>query len=142
MDRLYEQKVSPKVVRFLDFCGVSLRRKTNGNAAVRPRWARYVTCEARNARNVRDLTGANSGSFAPHAHRSAPNQDNSELSPIREGAHVEVMACLQIWLIANALILAWALWPVAPEKPQVEPSLKDPARRQANESVPAAVNFT
>jgi hypothetical protein len=45
-------------------------------------------------------------------------------------------------MIANALILAWALWPVAREKPQVEPSLKDPARGQAKESVPAAVNFT
>lgn len=79
--------------------------------------------------------------FALHTHRIAPNQDNSKLSPIREGAHVGIMVCLQIWLIANALILAWALWPVAPEKPLVEPSLKDPARGQAKESVSAAVNF-
>src|SRR5690349_13843130 len=91
----------------------------------------YVTCEVRNSRNIRDLTGANSGLFALHTHRIAPNQDNSKLSPIREGAHVGIMVCLQIWLIANALILAWALWPVAPEKPLVEPSLKDPARGQA-----------
>jgi len=54
---------------------------------------------------------------------------------------VGIMVCLQIWLIVNALILAWALWPVAPEKPLVEPSLKDPARGQAKESVSAAVNF-
>ena len=104
-------------------------------------WACYVTCEVRNARSIRDLTGANSGLFALHTHRIAPNQDNSKLSPIREGAHVGIMVCLQIWLIANALILAWALWPVAPEKPLVEPSLKDPARGQAKESVSAAVNF-
>ena len=101
----------------------------------------YVTCEVRNARSIRDLTGANSGLFALHTHRIAPNQDNSKLSPIREGAHVGIMVCLQIWLIVNALILAWALWPVAPEKPLVEPSLKDPARGQAKESVSAAVNF-
>jgi hypothetical protein len=38
----------------------------------------------RNARDARSLTGANTGSFATHTHRIAPNQDNSELSPIRE----------------------------------------------------------
>jgi hypothetical protein len=54
---------------------------------------------------------------------------------------VGIVVCLQIWLIANALILAWALWPAKPEEPQVEP-LKDKTRRQANKSAPAAVNFT
>jgi len=32
----------------------------------------------------RSLTGTNTGSFATHAHRIAPNQDNLELSSIRE----------------------------------------------------------
>jgi hypothetical protein len=52
------------------------------------------------------------------------------------------MTCLQLWLIANALILAWALRTVTLGEAQVEPSLKDEPRRQANKSAPAAVNFT
>ena len=46
-----------------------------------------------------------------HAHRIASNQDNLELSLIRErGLHVEIMDWLQIWVVANALLLAcWIL---------------------------------
>jgi hypothetical protein len=30
---------------------------------------------------------------------------------------VGIVVCLQLWMIANALILAWALWPAKPEAP-------------------------
>jgi hypothetical protein len=50
-------------------------------------------------------------SSAAHAHRIAPNQDNLELSVMRErGLHVGIMDWLQIWVVANALLLAcWVL---------------------------------
>ena len=50
-------------------------------------------------------------SSATHAHRIAPNQDNLELSVMRErGLHVGIMDWLQIWVVANALLLAcWVL---------------------------------
>jgi hypothetical protein len=56
----------------------------------------------------RSLTGTNTGSFATHAHRIAPNQDNLELSLIRErGLHVGIMGWLLAWLIVNALFVVW-----------------------------------
>jgi hypothetical protein len=50
-------------------------------------------------------------SSATHAHRIAPNQDNLEPSLMRErGLHVGIMDCLQIWVVANALLLVcWVL---------------------------------
>jgi hypothetical protein len=93
------------------------------------------------ARDIRSLAEASLVSFAMHAHTIAPNQDNSELSPMHDGrAALGIVFWLQIWVIANALIFAWALWPARPEEPQVEP-LTD-ATPQANKSAPAAVNFT
>jgi hypothetical protein len=58
----------------------------------------------------RSLTGTNTGSFAAHAHRIAPNQDNLELSLIRErGLHVGIMGWLLAWLIVNALFFVWRI---------------------------------
>lgn len=34
---------------------------------------------AKTLRDARSLTGTNTGTFATHTHRTAPNQDNSEL---------------------------------------------------------------
>jgi hypothetical protein len=49
------------------------------------------------------------------------------------------MICLQIWLIANALILAWALGAVTVGEVQVEPYLNGEPRRSLP---PAGANFT
>ena len=58
----------------------------------------------------RSLTGTNTGSFATHTHRTAPNQDNLELSLIRErGLHVGIMGWLLAWLIVNALFFVWRI---------------------------------
>ena len=51
-----------------------------------------------------------------HAHRIAPNQNNLELSSIRErGRHVGIIEWLLVWLIVNALFVVWRVLVVSSE---------------------------
>ena len=61
----------------------------------------------------RSLTGTNTGTFATHTHRTAPNQDNSELQGDVKtkmgGRHVGIIEWLLVWLIVNALFVVWRI---------------------------------
>ena len=61
----------------------------------------------------RSLTGTDTGAFATHTHRIAPNQDNSELQGDVKtkmgGRHVGIIEWLLVWLIVNALYVVWRI---------------------------------
>jgi hypothetical protein len=65
------------------------------------------------ARMPRSPTGTNTGTFATHTHRTAPNQDNSELQGDVKtkmgGRHVGIIEWLLVWLIVNALYVVWRI---------------------------------
>lgn len=68
---------------------------------------------AKTLRDARSLTGTNTGTFATHTHRTAPNQDNSELQGDVKtkmgGLHVGIIEWLLVWLIVNALYVMWRI---------------------------------
>ena len=59
----------------------------------------------------RSLTETKTVHFATHTHRTAPNQDNSELQGEVKtklgGRHVGIIEWLLVWLIVNALYVVW-----------------------------------
>jgi len=65
------------------------------------------------AQMPRSLTGTNSGAFATHTYRTAPNQSNSELQGDVKtkmgGRHVGIIEWLLVWLIVNALYVVWRI---------------------------------